>query len=420
MLIWSTRANVQFGTGHGEQASRLCGGAYEGRWQQWMPLVISSQELLCYAQAYSAVGFFRFLGPETFDREIWSLKQRAIHRVNLSLQDPNFAVHAANIGAVLCMVYGATLENMSKEDYITHMSGLQRMLMIRGGLPALSSNTLIYDLAVMADFLGANIYGLPLFFDHSSSGLIFDSPDFLASLACPKAVFSPLFAYPGGFDEHVSKRIRELAPSVLRILECMRTVTALFEASEGSETIILNCKVAKQCKDMETIIGMCTNINFTRLSSSGQAESNADLEESCRLASLIYFSAMVDNIPFNSHLHMSTLDRLQKTVGRSVLGGWNHAPGLLLWVLLVGTAAERRRDKDMFFAGHLCTTCLCVGIRHFGDVRNMLVKFLWIEKTIRARAKSASTTAVTNKTDRHSHFIRRYLLHRRSTFQGKG
>ena len=75
-----------------------------------MPLVISSQELLCHAQAYSAVGFFRFLGRESIDRETWSLKQRAIHRVNLSLQDPNFAVNDANIGAVLCMVWGATFE----------------------------------------------------------------------------------------------------------------------------------------------------------------------------------------------------------------------------------------------------------------------------------------------------------------------
>lgn len=167
----------------------------------------------------------------------------------------------------------------------------------------------------------------------------------------------------------------------------MRTVTALFEASEGAETIILNRKVAKQCKDMETTIGLYPTINFERLPSLGQAESNADLEESCRLASLIYYSALVDNIPFNSHLHIDTLDRLQKTVGRSVLGGWDHAPGLLLWVLLVGTAAERERGKDMFFAGHLSATCLCVGVRHFGDVRNTLVKFLWIENIIQGRGK---------------------------------
>ena len=171
----------------------------------------------------------------------------------------------------------------------------------------------------------------------------------------------------------------------------MRTVTALFEASEGAETMILNSKIATQCKDMERTIRLCPTISFAHALSSGRAEinPNADLEESCRLASLIYFSALVDNIPFNSHLNKSTLDRLGKTIERSVLGGWNQAPGLLLWVLLVGTVAEREREDDMFFAGHLSTTCLCVGVRHFEDVRNMLVKFIWIQRMVQERARSA-------------------------------
>lgn len=356
-----------------------------------MPLVISSQELLCHAQAYSAVSFFRFLRRESFGRETWSLKQRAIHRVNLSLQDPNFAVHDANIGSVLCMVWGATFENMSKEDYSTHMTGMERMVFIRGGLSAFRPNSLLYDLMVIADFLGANIYGLPLFFDHSSSGLLFDSPDFLSSLPCPEVTLSPLFARPPRYHEDPPYRIRELTRPVLHILECMRTVTALLEASEGTETMILNSEIAKQCKDMETAIRLCPTLGYAGLHLSSQAEvnRNADLEESCYLASLIYFSALVDNIPFNSHLNKSTLDRLRKTIGTSVPGGWDHAPGLLLWVLLVGTAAEREGEEDVFFAAHLSTTCLCVGVRHFGDVRNMLVKFLWVERIVQERARSA-------------------------------
>ena len=38
---------------------------------------------------------------------------------------------------------------MSKEDFIAHMSGIQRMVLIRGGLSALGSNLIFHDLIVM-------------------------------------------------------------------------------------------------------------------------------------------------------------------------------------------------------------------------------------------------------------------------------
>ena len=135
-------------------------------------------------------------------------------------------------------------------------------------------------------------------------------------------------------------------------------------------------------------INLNPTASLSRLLSLSRAgyNSDADLEESCRFASLIYFSALVRNIPFNSYLNKDTLDLLRMTLGRSVLGGWDRAPGLLHWVLLVGTAAEKGQD-EIFFAVYLRTTGLWGGVILFEDVKSMLLKLLWIERIVQGRAK---------------------------------
>ena len=91
---------------------------------------------------------------------------------------------------------------------------------------------------------------------------------------------------------------------------------------------------------------------------------------------------------------MSLVERLRLQIERTVLGAWDRAPGILIWVLLVGTAAERNGTEKMLFAGHLSLVALCVGLRQYEDVRNMLAKFWCIERLVEKSADIKECTGL--------------------------
>lgn len=109
------------------------------------------------------------------------------------------------------------------------------------------------------------------------------------------------------------------------------------------------------------------------------------VQESCRLAGLIYFRALFRNIPFSSSENVVAMQGLRVALENTILSGWDGAPGLLLWALLVGTAAARSKSEGTFFAGHLSTTCFCL-VAKWHDVQQMLVTFLRMERLVEKRA----------------------------------
>ena len=110
------------------------------------------------------------------------------------------------------------------------------------------------------------------------------------------------------------------------------------------------------------------------------------VQEACRLAGLIYFRALFRNIPFSSPENVVAMQGLRVALGNSILSGWDGFPGLLLWALLVGTAASRSTSNENFFAGHLSTTCFCL-VAKWHDVQQMLVTFLRMEGLVEKRAE---------------------------------
>ena len=109
------------------------------------------------------------------------------------------------------------------------------------------------------------------------------------------------------------------------------------------------------------------------------------LHEACRLAAVIYFRALVHNVPFSSSENFVAMQGLRAALGNSILSEWGGAPGLLLWALLVGTAAARSKSEETFFAGHLSTTSFCL-VAKWHDVQQILVTFLRMERRVEMRA----------------------------------
>ncbi len=107
--------------------------------------------------------------------------------------------------------------------------------------------------------------------------------------------------------------------------------------------------------------------------------------EACRLAGLIYFRALFHNVPFASPKNAVLMHDLRASLQSTITEGWNGVPGLLVWALLVGTAAERTNTTEVFMAGHLSTTCLSLlPLGH--DVAQILKHFLWLERVVEEKA----------------------------------
>ena len=143
-------------------------------------------------------------------------------------------------------------------------------------------------------------------------------------------------------------------------------------------------EVANRCASIERQLSLGSTQSTTTVQSQTPLY---PVREACRLAGLIYFRALFHNIPFSSSQNTVIMQGLKAALENSILSGWNGAPGLLLWVLLVGTAAARSNGEENFFAGHLSTTCFCL-VTHWYDVQQILATFLRMERMVERLAQS--------------------------------
>lgn len=118
---------------------------------------------------------------------------------------------------------------------------------------------------------------------------------------------------------------------------------------------------------------------------------NDPIYEACRLAGLIYFRALYHSIPFTSQENTIFMQDLRTSVQATITEGWNGVPGALIWALLVGTAAGRSNADDMFFSGHLSTTCISL-VPSGHDIAQLLKQFLLLERLVDEKASRLSGT----------------------------
>ena len=110
------------------------------------------------------------------------------------------------------------------------------------------------------------------------------------------------------------------------------------------------------------------------------------MSQAIRITSRIYVLALVHNVPFAHPSNHKALRILQRLLVSTILVGWTDLPGALLWVLLVGAAAERGQGEGNIFPAYLSTTCTYMGFRHWDAVKEILVTFLAVEDKLDTRA----------------------------------
>lgn len=171
----------------------------------------------------------------------------------------------------------------------------------------------------------------------------------------------------------------ELSPDMMQLLDdicritCERDNRCLGAAWEGIE-------VSAQCLSVERRLNLLTSEN-----TDPSNRLRTQIDEACRVSGLIYLRALSHGLPFASPANLALLQDLRKSLDDSTIHGWTKSPGVLIWVLLIGTAVERTQNESAFFAGHLCMTSVCM-MAKWDDVHQMFKKFLRIEKTVETNA----------------------------------
>lgn len=185
---------------------------------------------------------------------------------------------------------------------------------------------------------------------------------------------SPLYL-EGGLSE--SPKYSNLSTAIVKILNALSELTTTFKKTDPR-------------------MGLEGSASGRRFASLGPhlksaVSGNDPIYEACRLAGLIYFRALYHNIPFTSQENTIFMQGLRESIQATITEGWKGVPGALIWVLLVGTATGRSNADDMFFPGHLSTTC--ISLVPFGhDIAQLLKKFLLLERLVDEKASRFSGT----------------------------
>ena len=222
------------------------------------------------------------------------------------------------------------------------------------------------------DLLGTIIYRTPLaILSAEESHIHADSPfqaDLDNDLLDSPLQSSTVFSGQRGFSE--------LRPDIVQILNDMHDLTQMFEETY-TENSLADSIYMDRCVSIERSLDSLPFATDTH-------SKDDQIYEACRLAALIYFRALVHNVSFGSPINSQIMQNLRFSLASSILCGWNDVPGVLIWTLLVGTAADRSGTEDVFFAGHLSTTSRCL-LPLLHNVSKVLKKFLWIESVVDER-----------------------------------
>ena len=229
------------------------------------------------------------------------------------------------------------------------------------------------DFLCRCDYVGAIIFKTKLLYIPADVRPVQEPPRRSSSISQTSPLLSPGESYQPSEGSSLLQNLSQL-------LSEMQTLTSLFETHLGDASL-----------HDTGITAALTPANESFYSGDCQKTSiNYQMYQSLYLAGLIYTRALSHDIPFGHPTNLSNMLLLRETLEPTLLVGWRDLPGALLWVLLVGTAAEREGGEGNSLAVNLSSTCNCIGFRHWDTVREILQRFMAIEKKLDERASRAS------------------------------
>lgn len=133
----------------------------------FFPFILTDAASLHAVMLMAASHYGNVRGSKSHTIDILSLRGMAIAEINRALVDPQRATSDQVIAAVSQIASYEALFG-DKQIYNTHMTGLLRMVSLRGGLPALGLDGLLERILLWVDSNAAHITGTHIYFDRAA------------------------------------------------------------------------------------------------------------------------------------------------------------------------------------------------------------------------------------------------------------
>ncbi|KAF3000825.1 hypothetical protein E8E13_006703 [Curvularia kusanoi] len=346
--------------------SRNCmrGFASDQTVKKWLPLLLSHPHIILSSTVLASTWLDMNNNLSGDSTTTTMVKAEIIGMIKERLNDPRAQLDNLTLITILHLFAGE-MWACSETALRTHENGLATLITRRGGLSTFVEDRTVAEVA-LANSYHCNIFCeteiLPAFSENLPDITVIDNETALpeSPLYCPRHSFLTISHDP------------QCSPSILELLYDMRDLTDIFVAHDTALNKIHDVDavdIARLSPPNEAYEATIQTIR-TRMSllpsahTPGTAVSGDWVYESCRIAAIIYSTAITMRVPFSiaadprytdtgssfaswsdeNHLPKAHLSEvLHETLERSNTSNmWTNMSGVLYWVSAVGAAAARR------------------------------------------------------------------------------
>jgi len=272
------------------------------------------------------------------------------------------------------------------------MSGLEKMIRLRGGINQLGFNGLITRLIHWVDAGNATLTSAPLRFPVFKPARVAVTTDGFtpAHIVCPSpanplqfpSFFEPCPSYSSNTTEFWGNFISR---DVLFVFDEIRRLTELLDTTP--RTSMQEIERMNLSDSLSIVERKSLSFTLTPASARNQRESSPEVDaqdlisECCSLAALIYVHLSLRGVAVSSVVIDRLASRLKSRLElfRDLVAAWHVAPRILTWILVTGAIASLDRPERSWFVPHLADLCEAFGLRYWEDLKEWLRSFLFLE-----------------------------------------
>ncbi|KAG4441347.1 hypothetical protein IFR05_003161 [Cadophora sp. M221] len=336
-------------------------GALAGQWLSF----ITKSPIAIHVAILSAAYFQAVTRNVAVEKSIdaMSSKGKLITLINEDINKHGNGISDESIAAVMSLASNEAIYS-DQRSTIAHMRGLRDMIESRGGMENINFG-LLRKMLLRTDYQIASTYECELFLDTYQES----SVPVLSSF--PLEMDSPILQSHIAFVDTTT--VQNISVATAQILDDARSLTMSVLALQES-----NFLPAKRDRVLAGIHSI-----HQRLASSSATNLNSPedfLCQACRVAAIIYSSAIITRTPLSMACTPQLLQQLWVTMWRVPLPRWKQIPGIFLWILLVANPFARDKPEGRFFKALTPATIMAMGVMDGDTVMVTLKGFIAVQR----------------------------------------
>jgi hypothetical protein len=275
------------------------------------------------------------------------------------------------------------------------MTGLEKMIALRGGVNQLGFNGLLTRLIHWVDAGNATLYSHPVRFPAFQPARVTVTADGFTPthMTCPSPAPSTSFLHSATPSPrscpYTSPTAEQWAPfissDVLLIFDEIKRLSDLLDTTP--RTAMQEIERMNLSDSLSIIERKSLSYSLVPASSRNHRAQSPDtpaqdlISECCSLAALIYVHLTLRGVILQSIIiaRLAVNLKAKLSLFRDLVAAWHVAPRILTWILVTGAIASKDREERSWFVPQLADVCQVYGLRYWEDLKEWLRSFLFLE-----------------------------------------